>query len=84
MQTLRERLRRLGTAVRISEELAEDDREARDAAIEEADLAGLGVRQIAKDTGLSPGRAQAIITARTAARQARQARAVGLAQGATG
>lgn len=81
MQTLRERLRRLGTAVRISEEIAEDDREARDAVIEEADLAGLGVRQIAKDAGLSPGRAQAIITARTAARQARQARAVGLGQG---
>lgn len=84
MQTLRERLRRLGAAARLSEEVAADDREARDAVIEEADLAGLGVRQIAKDVDLSPGRAQAIITARTAVRQARQARAVGLAPGPTG
>lgn len=78
MQTLRERLRRLGEAVRISEELAADDREARDQVIEEADLAGLGVRQIAKDTGMSPARVNTIITERTAARQARQRQAAGL------
>ena len=78
MQTVRERLRRLGAAVRTTEEVAADARAARDDAIEEADLAGLGIRQIAKDTGLSPARVEAIVTARTAERQARQRRAAGL------
>ena len=78
MQTLREKLRRLGEAARISEEVAADDREARDTAIEEADLAGLGIRQIATDTGMSPGRVARIVVNRTAARQAAQRHAVGL------
>ena len=83
MQTVRERLRRLGEAARRSDEIAADDRAARDNAIEEADIAGLGVRQIAADTGMSPARVNTIITERTAARQLAQARAAGLAPGPT-
>jgi hypothetical protein len=78
VETLREQLRRLGAAVRVVEDQAADAREARDVKIEEADVAGLGVRQIAADLAMSPARVQAIITARTAARQARQRRALGL------
>lgn len=78
VQTVRERLRRLGAAVRTTEEIAEDARAARDDAIEEADQAGLGIRQIAADVDLSPARVQAIVTERTAERQARQRRALGL------
>jgi len=81
MQTLRERLRRLGEAARLADDLASDAREARDQAIEDADVAGLGIRQIAHDSGMSPGRVNTIVTQRTAARQERQARAAGLAPG---
>jgi ABC-type phosphate/phosphonate transport system ATPase subunit len=65
-----DRLAALAEAARLSAQLAEDDREARDAAIEEADRLGMGIREIARYTRLSPGHVQRIITARTAARQA--------------
>jgi AraC-like DNA-binding protein len=81
---LRERLRRLGAAARAAEQLAQDAREGRDAEIEQADVAGLGIRQIATDVGMSPSRVQRIVLERTAARQAGQARAVGLGQGPVG
>jgi len=74
----RERLRRLGSAARASAELAGADREARDGAIEEADLAGLSVREISQDVGVSPTRVQAVILARAATRQARQREALQL------
>lgn len=73
-----ERLRRLGAAARASQAVADDDREARDAAIEAADLAGLSVREIAQLADVSPSRVQTIIVVRTAARQAAHAHAVGL------
>jgi ParB-like chromosome segregation protein Spo0J len=65
-----ERLRRLSVAANTSRQLAGDDREARDRAIEEADQAGMSVREIARATGLAPGHVHRIITARAAARQA--------------
>lgn len=71
---LQERLRRLAAAAAVAEEAAVDAREVRDAEIEQADLAGLPIRAIARITGLSAGRTQQIINARTAARQAATAR----------
>lgn len=67
------RVRRLSIAARSSTELAAADREARDAAIEEAERAGWSVREIAAVSGLSHGRIQSVIVARTAARQERLA-----------
>jgi Homeodomain-like domain len=65
-----ERLRRLSEAARLSTRLAEDDREARDRAIDEADRAGWGIREIARACDMSPGHVNRIVAARTAARQA--------------
>lgn len=74
-----ERLRRLGVAARASEELAKLDREALDSAIEAADLADLSTREIARYSGLPPSTVHAIVIRRTAARQARLAKAAGIA-----
>lgn len=71
MWTVRERLQRLAAAARASDDLARGDRESRDAAIEQASIEGLSVRQIAYDTGLGHSAVQQIIVKRTAARQAR-------------
>ncbi len=73
------RVRRLSAAARHSQELAEDDREARDAAIEEAEGQGLSVREIANACGLSVGGVQGVIVKRTAARQRRLLSQSGLA-----
>lgn len=71
MWTVRERLQRLAAAARRSAEIAYGDRESRDAAIEQASIEGLSVRQIAYDTGLGKSAIQQIVLKRTAARQAR-------------
>jgi hypothetical protein len=78
MWTVRVRLRRLAVAATRSEELAADDREARDESIMKALDEGLSVRVIASDTGLSKSRIQAIGVERTAARQAELERQAGL------
>ncbi len=78
VRALAERLRRLGDAARASDQLAEEDREARNRAIEEADLEGWSNREIGRWVGMSPSAVHGIIVARTAARQAAAARAVGL------
>jgi transposase len=75
MWTVRARLRALGSAARRSDDLAADDRDARDAAIEQASLEGLSVREIAEDVGLSKSTVQQIILKRTADRQAQLAHA---------
>jgi len=75
MWTVRARLQALGSAARRSEETAADDRDARDAEIEQASIQGLSVREIAEDVGLSKSAVQQIILVRTAARQDRLARA---------
>lgn len=76
LETIRERLRRLGDAWRRADELEQDARTARDTAIEEADQERLSVRQIAQITGLSRARVATVIQDRTAARQARLTRPV--------
>jgi len=67
---LEERLRRTANAALASEDQAADDRDARNRTIEEADLAGIGIREIARLTGLTPTHVQRIIVQRTATRQA--------------
>lgn len=87
VNTLLVRVRRLAAAARRSEDLATADREARDQAIEAADLAGHSVREIAREAGLSVGRVQGVIVERTAIRQAdlvRAARLHGPPQGPLG
>lgn len=71
------RLRRLGAAAKTAAQTAEDAREARDAAIEEASFS-YSTRWIARHTGLSPSAVHDIVIRRTAARQAALARAAGL------
>jgi transposase len=78
MSAHQERLRRLGAAAKASDDLAANDREARDAEIEQADADGLSTREISKAVGMSASRIHAIVLKRTAARQARLARAAGL------
>jgi hypothetical protein len=78
IDTTLQRLQRLAAAVRLSEDLAAADREARDAEIEAAELEGFGIRDIARATGLAPSRIQAIVIRRTAARQAALRRTAGL------
>jgi hypothetical protein len=77
LETL-DRVRRLAAAANRSQQLADDDREARDAAIEEAEGEGLSVRQISDASGLSVGGVQGVIVKRTAARQARLRKGAGL------
>lgn len=69
MDALRIRLARLAEAARVSARTAADDRKARDDAIEDADLGGMSMREIARHTGLSPGHVQRVVLARTQARQ---------------
>jgi AraC-like DNA-binding protein len=64
-----ERLVRLARAAEASKDAAKADQEARDAAIAEADAAGLGLREMARLTGLSPTQVQRILIRETAARQ---------------
>lgn len=71
-----DRLRRLAAAALASRQIAEDDREARDAAIEEADRDGMELREIARCTNLHPSHIHHVITTRTAARQAALRRAL--------
>jgi len=78
MWTLRQRLAGTAAAERASHVINEDDRAARDAVIEQASEAGLSVREIAQDVGLSHSAVQQIILRRTAARQAELARRTGL------
>lgn len=74
MRTRPERLRRLGRAYHSSRQLHAGDRAALAEEIEAADLDGMTVREIARATGLSASRVQAIIVDRTAARQDRLTR----------
>lgn len=67
---LEERLRRTGAAVRASEEQAKDDRATRDQTIEEAEMAGLGIREIARLVQLTPTHVERIVIKRVAERQA--------------
>ena len=67
---LEERLGRTANAALASEDQAADDRDARNRTIEEADLAGIGIREIARLTGLTATHVQRIIVQRTAIRQA--------------
>lgn len=68
---IRTRLTRLGDATRAAEQMLEDARNNRDAEIEQANLQGLSVREIATATGMSTARVQRVIIERAAARQAR-------------
>ena len=67
---LEDRLQRTAAATRASEDQARDDRDARNSVIEEADLAGIGIREIARLTGLTPTHVQRIVLRLTATRQA--------------
>jgi len=78
-QTALGRVRALAAAANRSQQLADDDREARDAAIEEAEGQGMSVREIANASGLSVGGVQGVILKRTAARQKRLREGAGLA-----
>jgi hypothetical protein len=78
-QTVLTRLARLGEAARLSEQVAQGDREARDATIYEAHAVGaLSVREIARATGISVARTQEVIIRQTALAQARLVAALGL------
>jgi hypothetical protein len=69
----------LGEAVRLSEAVADGERQARDAAVYEAHAVGaLSVRQIAAATGMSVTRTQEVIIRQTALAQARLSAALGL------
>jgi hypothetical protein len=65
-----QKLGRLADAARTSAQLAADDRESRDRAIEDADLEHLSVREIARATRLDPTHVSRILTRRIAERQA--------------
>lgn len=65
----RARLGRLANAARASRRTYLDDVEARDVEIARQDSAGVPLREIARDAGLSPGHTQRIILTQTAARQ---------------
>jgi DNA-directed RNA polymerase specialized sigma24 family protein len=78
IEALEERLRRLGAAAEAAQAAWEDAREARDAAIEQADLEGIKPQRIAELVGLSRSAVRNVIRDRTAARQERIRRAAGL------
>ena len=63
------RLRRLSGAAKASAQLAADDRQARDQAIAEADDAGMKLRQISRETGMSVSHVQRVVLAETLRRQ---------------
>jgi len=81
MEPIRVRLQRLGDAARAAEDTATDAREARDAAIEEADLAGMSVLEIGRHVGLARSRITVLVAAQTARRQAAAREAAGLTGG---
>lgn len=60
------RLQRLSRSAKQSAQQAEDDREARDLAIREADRAGWGLSEIARACELSPGHIQRVLVKMTA------------------
>lgn len=62
-------IRRLADAARESARIAGEDREARDAAIAQGDQDGLGLRHLARISGLSVSHVQRIIVMATATRQ---------------
>lgn len=65
------RLAKLAEAARVSAKVAAEDREARDREIEEAEAVDrMGIRVIARGTGMAPSQIARIVGARTAARQA--------------
>ena len=64
-----ERLRRLSLGARESAQVAQEDRQARDLAIEEADSEGWGLREIARACQLSVSQVQRIVVTTTARRQ---------------
>lgn len=66
-----ERLRRTGAAERASRAVHEDDRQARDAAIEAAHLDGMSTREIGRAVGLDASTVHNVVVRRTAERQAR-------------
>ncbi len=78
MRTHDEKLRRLGNAARQSAKLAEEDRHARDTAIEEAEQDGMRVREISRRVGLSVATVHGVLVVRAAARQEQIRRAAGL------
>lgn len=66
------RLEALAEAARQSIKIADEDREARDNEIEEADAVDhMPIRRIAAACGMSPSAVHKIVTARIARRQAR-------------
>jgi hypothetical protein len=73
-----ERLHRLSMAAKESGAAAAADREARDAAISEADDAGWGLRQIARACEMSLSHTQRIVVRETADRQAAADEAPGI------
>lgn len=77
LESTRTRLRRLGQVAATQEQLAEDARQARDLAIEEAEQEGLSHRVIAEAVGLSRPRVLQILVRRAAERQARARRSEG-------
>lgn len=76
-----ERLRRLGTAERASRAVHDDDRAARDAAIEDAARDNMSTREIGRYVGLDPSTVQHVIVRRTAERQAQLLRDTGVTSG---
>lgn len=72
------RLRRLAAAAAAADQAHRNKVTARDDDIEAADLEGWAVREIARETGLSPTRVDQIVAARTAARQYRAEQLAGL------
>lgn len=69
MENLTERVRRLTSAAREAADSHASAREARDAAIMEADDQGWGLRQIARAAGISLSHTQRIVVEQTARRQ---------------
>lgn len=65
-----QRLRRLADAATAAHQAWTDARQTRNDEIEAADLDGMGVRAIARETALSPAQVDRIVAARTAHRQA--------------
>lgn len=78
LETVEARLIKLANAAKAAGDVAEDAKEARDAAIEEADLDGMSTKRIAKLVGLSRSGTALIIEKRTAARQAALRRGAGI------
>lgn len=76
-----ERLTRLSAGVRMAKRVYEDAQEARDAAIEEADLDNVPLLRMVRWTKLSRSHLDKVILRRTAARQTAALKAMQLAPG---